>query len=120
MLTPPSREEISETILKQPTRADLGLDDMRGKLVVEKLNAGFGPKKVLEDISVPFKENTVTAIIGPSGCGKSTFIRCLNRMHEVTPSAWAKGRVSLDSVDIYSSDKDPVKVRRKIGMVFQN
>src|SRR5215467_3690157 len=120
MLTPPpTREEIAETILKRSTRSDLGLDEMRGKLVVENLSAGFGSKKVLEDISVPFKDNTVTAIIGPSGCGKSTFIRCLNRMHEVSNGAWTKGHVSLDDEDMYSPDINPVKVRRKIGLVFQ-
>ena len=119
MLTPPTREEVYETILKRSSRLELGLDDMRGKLVVENLSAGFGLKKVLEDISIPFKDNTVTAIIGPSGCGKSTFIRCLNRMHEVSQGAWTKGHVSLDGEDMYAPDKDPVKVRRKIGLVFQ-
>ena len=117
MLTPPTREEVYETILKRSSRLELGLDDMRGKLIVENLSAGFGPKKVLEDISIPFKDNTVTAIIGPSGCGKSTFIRCLNRMHEVSHGAWTKGHVSLDGEDMYAPDKDPVKVRRKIGLV---
>jgi phosphate transport system ATP-binding protein len=119
VLKPPTPGEIDEAILKRPTGFDLELDEMRGKLVVEGLSAGFGPKKVLEDISIPFKENTVTAIIGPSGCGKSTFIRCLNRMHEVTPGAWTNGRVLLDNEDMYSGEMNPVSVRRKIGMVFQ-
>ena len=92
---------------------------MKPKLSVEELTAGFGRKIVLEDISIIFKENAVTDIIGPSGCGKSTLIRCLNRMHEVTPSAWAKGRVLLDGKDVYASTVDPVSVRRRVGMVFQ-
>src|SRR5207249_10049316 len=61
----------------------------------------------------------VTAVIGPSGCGKSTFVRCLSRMHEVTPGAHASGRVLLDGLDIYREDVDPVRVRRRVGMVFQ-
>src|SRR5207249_4241541 len=61
----------------------------------------------------------VTAVIGPSGCGKSTFVRCLSRMHEVTPGAHASGRVLLDGLDIYREDVDPVLVRRRVGMVFQ-
>ncbi|MGA2972024.1 MAG: phosphate ABC transporter ATP-binding protein PstB [Candidatus Bathyarchaeia archaeon] len=88
-------------------------------MVVEGLDAGFGSNKVLDNITIGFKENTVTAIIGPSGCGKSTFIRCLNRLHEVTPGAWATGRVTLDGDDILSPGIDPVTIRRRIGMVFQ-
>jgi len=93
--------------------------NLKEKMQVTGLSAGFGPKKVLEDISISFKENTVTALIGPSGCGKSTFIRCLNRMHEVTPGAWTNGRITLDDEDILGPSVDPVVVRRRIGMVFQ-
>ena len=93
--------------------------DLENKLRVEDLSAGFAKKQVLEKINIEFKENAVTALIGPSGCGKSTFIRCLNRMHEVTPGAWASGRIVLDDADVLSEDVDPVTVRRKIGMVFQ-
>src|SRR2546422_1768953 len=118
-LAPPTPEELAEAILKRPPRFEGTLDDMRGKLVVDKFSAGFGPKKVLEDLNIPIKDNTVTAIIGPSGCGKSTFIRCLNRMHEVTPGAWAMGLVLLDGENVYSPGTDPVKVRRRIGLVFQ-
>jgi phosphate transport system ATP-binding protein len=91
----------------------------RQKMRVENLSAGFGQKKVLDGISISFNENAVTAIIGPSGCGKSTLVRCLNRMHEVTPGAWVSGHVFLDDEDIFSPSTDPVAIRRKIGMVFQ-
>jgi phosphate transport system ATP-binding protein len=94
-------------------------DQVKEKLKVENLSAGFGKKRVLEDVTISFKENAVTAIIGPSGCGKSTLIRCLNRMHEVTPGAWASGKVYLDQQNVLADDIDPVLVRRKIGMVFQ-
>ncbi len=92
---------------------------MNTKLTAENLSAGFGKKKVLDGVSLEFKENAVTAIIGPSGCGKSTLIRCLNRMHEVTASAWVTGKVILDDQNLYDAAVDPVTVRRKIGMVFQ-
>ncbi len=110
------------TELGSTPEADKGaivLSNLKEKMQVTSLSAGFGRKKVLDDISISFKENTVTAIIGPSGCGKSTFIRCLNRMHEVTPDAWAKGHIILDGEDILSPSMDPVVVRRRIGMVFQ-
>jgi phosphate transport system ATP-binding protein len=95
------------------------MSNLKEKMQVTGLSAGFARKKVLDDISISFKENTVTAIIGPSGCGKSTFIRCLNRMHEVTPDAWTNGHIILDGEDILAPSMDPVLVRRRIGMVFQ-
>jgi phosphate transport system ATP-binding protein len=55
--------------------------------------------------------------MGPSGCGKTTLIRCINRMHELTPNAKVSGKILLDSQDIYNTD--PIIVRRQIGMVFQ-
>jgi phosphate transport system ATP-binding protein len=81
------------------------------------LKAWFGATIALKGITLPIVEKRVTAVIGPSGCGKSTFIRCLNRMHEVVPGARAEGEVTLDGKDIFSLD--PVRVRRRVGMVFQ-
>jgi len=109
---------LSESVAQTKERAE-SIQSLNPKLIAENLSAGFGKKKVLDDISIEFKENAVTAIIGPSGCGKSTLIRCLNRMHEVTESAWATGRVMIDGQNVYDPAVDPVDVRRKIGMVFQ-
>lgn len=86
---------------------------------VEQLNAWYGIRQALRDISMKVEPFQVTAIIGPSGCGKSTLIRCLNRMHEVVPYSRVSGRVLLDGEDIYAPGVDSVKVRRRIGMVFQ-
>jgi len=109
------------TNLGTPTadRKVIDFSNLKEKMLVTNLNAGFGQKKILEDITIAFKENTVTALIGPSGCGKSTFIRCLNRMHEVTPDAWCNGHIMLDGEDILDPSVDPVVFRRRIGMVFQ-
>jgi phosphate transport system ATP-binding protein len=92
---------------------------MSYKIEIENLNAWFGNKQVLRDITMKIKENVVTAIIGPSGCGKTTLIRCLNRMHELVSGSKVTGRVLLDGEDIYGEGVDPVTVRRRIGMVFQ-
>jgi phosphate transport system ATP-binding protein len=83
------------------------------------LNAWFGAKQALKNVNIGIKTNSVTAIIGPSGCGKSTFIRCLNRMHELTPTAKMSGQILLDGQNIYDKQVDPVQVRRRVGMVFQ-
>jgi phosphate transport system ATP-binding protein len=85
----------------------------------ENVNVWFGERHVLKDVSLQFPNRQVTALIGPSGCGKSTFIRTLNRMHELIPSAGFAGKVLLDGEDIYGDGVDPVNVRVKIGMVFQ-
>ncbi len=89
------------------------------RLVVEGLSIYYGTTRVVHNVSLSINTRKVTAIIGPSGCGKSTFIRCLNRMHEVTPGGRAEGRVLLDGEDLYGPNVDPVQVRRRIGMVFQ-
>jgi phosphate transport system ATP-binding protein len=89
------------------------------KVSIRKLEAWFGQKQAVKNVDLDIKENTVVAIIGPSGCGKTTLIRCLNRMHEMTPGASAKGRVVIDGIDVYDKRVDPVVVKRRIGMVFQ-
>jgi phosphate transport system ATP-binding protein len=88
-------------------------------LTVEKLNAWYGNNMVIQDISMDIGAQCITALIGPSGCGKSTFIRCLNRMHEVSEGGRVTGRVLMDGQDIYAAQVDPVTVRRRVGMVFQ-
>jgi phosphate transport system ATP-binding protein len=86
-------------------------------LKIENLNAYFGENHVLKNINLSIARKRVTAIMGPSGCGKTTLIRCINRMHELTPGAKVSGKVFLEGIDIYSMN--PILVRRKIGMVFQ-
>lgn len=86
---------------------------------VSNLNAWFGKRQALENISVDVPPNHATAIIGPSGCGKSTFVRCVNRMHETVPDARVDGTVKLGETDVYGNGSSPVEVRRKVGMVFQ-
>ena len=88
-------------------------------LRTERLSAWYGAHQAIRNIDLGILPNQVTAIIGPSGCGKSTALRCLNRMHEVIRGARVAGRVLLDEEDIYAPDVDPVRVRRRIGMVFQ-
>jgi len=86
---------------------------------VEHLSAFYGRFQALDDITLPIHPGAVTAVIGPSGCGKSTFIRCLNRLHELTPGARVTGSVRLEGIDIYQPGIDPARVRQLIGMVFQ-
>ncbi|MCB9652738.1 MAG: phosphate ABC transporter ATP-binding protein [Deltaproteobacteria bacterium] len=86
---------------------------------IRDLQVSYGSKRALGPISVDLYERNVTALIGPSGCGKSTFLRSLNRMNDLVPSAQIEGSVKLDGTELYGAHVDPVGVRRRIGMVFQ-
>jgi phosphate transport system ATP-binding protein len=88
-------------------------------VTAQSISAWFGAHQVLDDVSLTMPAGQVTALIGPSGCGKSTFLRILNRMHELVPSAELAGRVLLDDDDIYEPTSRPTDSRRRIGMVFQ-
>ena len=83
----------------------------QAKVKTEDLRVYFGKTRVLHGITMAIIHGAVTAIIGPSGCGKSTYLRCMNRMHEVTPGARVEGRILLDEEDIHQASMDPVLVR---------
>jgi phosphate transport system ATP-binding protein len=73
----------------------------------------------VREVDLDIAAHEITAFIGPSGCGKTTVLRCLNRMHDLTPGARVRGRVSYHGEDLYGPKVDPAEVRRRIGMVFQ-
>ena len=89
------------------------------KMTAADLNFFYGNFKALQDVSLEFYRNQVTALIGPSGCGKSTFLRCLNRMNDLIPISRVVGKILLEDEDIYAPSVDVVNLRRRIGMVFQ-
>jgi len=120
----PENEGFLDGALLNPSSIkahDLQLkQEQRYKVSIKNLDAWFGTKQALKNINLDIKPNAATAIIGPSGCGKTTLIRCLNRMHEMTPGATAKGHIIVDGdIDIYDKSVDPVIIKRRIGMVFQ-
>jgi phosphate transport system ATP-binding protein len=90
------------------------------RIRTERLWALFGDTPAVKNVSLAFPSNTVTAIIGPSGCGKSTFLRCLNRLHELSRGGTVRGEVLLDDHDIYAPQVNPVAIRKRVGMVFQH
>jgi phosphate transport system ATP-binding protein len=83
------------------------------------LTVYYGERPAVKHIDLGVHRTRITAIIGPSGCGKSTVLRSFNRMNELVPTAWAKGKVIFEGQNIYADWVDPVEVRRRIGMVFQ-
>jgi len=103
-------DDVATTQIEIPSLATLH---------ARNISAWFGDHKVLDRVSLEMPAGKVTALIGPSGCGKSTFLRTLNRMHELVPSASLAGEVLLDGTDIYDAGRRITQARRDIGMVFQ-
>lgn len=109
---------VTETMTRVETTTEALIEHAAG-VEAQDVHAWFDRHHVLHGINLMVAPRRITAIIGPSGCGKSTFLRCLNRMHELVPGARMRGRVLLDGEDVYTPGTDPVRVRRRIGMVFQ-
>jgi phosphate transport system ATP-binding protein len=95
------------------------ISEKRYKMIAENVSVFYDGIEAVKNVTMKFKEKSVTSLIGPSGCGKTTFLRCLNRMHDMTKNARVQGRILLDGEDLYAKDKDPIYHRRKVGMVFQ-
>ncbi|HYZ10626.1 MAG TPA: phosphate ABC transporter ATP-binding protein PstB [Actinomycetota bacterium] len=86
---------------------------------IRDLSVTYGDFRAVRDVSLPIRENEITALIGPSGCGKTTVLRCLNRMNDLVEGARVEGTILYHGIDLYDPRVDPVEVRRRVGMVFQ-
>ena len=113
MTTKPTNTESSDFVSASDTV------DTKYKMIAENVSISYGGINAVKNVTMKFKDKSVTALIGPSGCGKTTFLRCLNRMHDMTKNAKVTGKVMIDDIDLYSKTIDPIYHRRKVGMVFQ-
>ena len=113
---PSTDVRIDTAVLRPQTRQ---VTSAAGALRADGVTAWFGKHCIVAGLDMDMPAGSVTSIIGPSGCGKSTFLRTLNRMHELVPSAAMAGSVFLDGVDIYAPGSRPALMRLRIGMVFQ-
>jgi phosphate transport system ATP-binding protein len=89
----------------------------RSILRSKNFNAYFGSNHAVKNVNIEIPKNNIVAVMGPSGCGKTTFLRCINRLHELTPGATSDGIMLLNNEDVY--EMHPIFARLKIGMVFQ-
>ncbi|MDY7092670.1 MAG: phosphate ABC transporter ATP-binding protein [Acidobacteriota bacterium] len=88
-------------------------------LVVQDLAVSYGSKAALRGVSLPVHRGCITAVIGPSGCGKSTFLSSLNRLTDLIPDCRVQGRVMLEGEDVLDPHVDLLRLRRRVGMIFQ-
>lgn len=92
---------------------------MQSKMNVKDLDLYYGDFHALHNINLNIRENEILSFIGPSGCGKSTLLKCLNRMNDLVVGCRIEGEITLDGEDIYAKNYDVNKLRKRVGMVFQ-
>lgn len=90
-------------------------ENRKVKIHVSHLKKSFGSLEVLKDINTDIYEGEVVVVLGPSGSGKSTFLRCINRLEDIT-----SGDVIVDGINVSDKKTDINKVRENVGMVFQH
>ena len=86
---------------------------------VEHVSFWYGDRTALKDVTMAIDRQVITAFIGPSGCGKTTLLRLINRMNDLVPQVRMSGTIRMNGVDIYGPDTDVTRLRRRVGMVFQ-
>jgi phosphate transport system ATP-binding protein len=121
-VVPEGKEERAEreVTIEIPERAGERPKDERELVFdVRDVSAYYGDFRAVRDVTLPIRQNEITALIGPSGCGKTTVLRCFNRMNDLIEGARVEGQVLYHGIDLYDRGIDPVEVRRRIGMVFQ-
>jgi len=109
------KNDIEQTSYSEPLVTDPAL----ATFFVRDMNFWYGNFNALTGVSLDVLKHAITAFIGPSGCGKSTFLRCLNRMNDLIPGTKVEGTILFDQADIYGPGVDPVDLRRRVGMIFQ-
>jgi phosphate transport system ATP-binding protein len=115
----PVRQTIPATHHERPPVAPRTAPAATPVIDVRAYNFWYGATQALHDLTLTVPRRAITALIGPSGCGKSTFLRSINRLNETLPRTRHTGDILLEGVSVFSRGTDPVALRRRVGMVFQ-
>jgi phosphate transport system ATP-binding protein len=110
---------MTDTTTRQYESFVASLPASEVKLETRNLSFYYAKTQALFDVSIPFQNQAVTALIGPSGCGKSTLLRALNRIYALYPGQRAEGQVILDGENVLERGVDVSNLRSRVGMVFQ-
>lgn len=86
---------------------------------VEQLSLHYGQKPAFHNVTLSINKGCITALVGPSGCGKTSFLTSLNRLTDIIPGCRLSGRIRLDNLDVLAPHTDVIRLRRRVGMVFQ-
>ncbi len=113
------KKSINEMVNNSNKTNKTYLKDSTLSVSLDNVSIKYGNLLAVKNVFCDIKRNQVTSFIGPSGCGKSTVLRAINRMNDLIDGCKLSGSVIFEGIDIYAEEIDPVEVRRRIGMVFQ-
>jgi phosphate transport system ATP-binding protein len=86
---------------------------------VEQLSLHYGQKPAFHNVTLSINKGCITALVGPSGCGKTSFLTSFNRLTDIIPGCRVAGRIRLDGLDVLAPQTDVIRLRRRVGMIFQ-
>lgn len=86
---------------------------------VNRLSLHYGETPAFQDVTLSINKGCITALVGPSGCGKTSFLTVLNRLTDLIPTCRLTGHISIDTLDVLAPQTDVIRLRRRIGMIFQ-
>ncbi|MBS0153817.1 MAG: phosphate ABC transporter ATP-binding protein [Nitrospira sp.] len=113
-------EPIAEPRLQHPLKEELIYCKPHPFIDVDRLSLNYGEKSVFQNVSLSINEGSITALVGPSGCGKTSFLTCLNRLTDLIAGCLVTGRITINGLDVLAPKTDVIRLRRRIGMIFQN
>ena len=86
---------------------------------VEQLSLHYHQTPAFHNVTLSINQGCITALVGPSGCGKTSFLTCLNRLTDLIAGCRVTGRISIGSLDVLTPQTDVIRLRRRVGMIFQ-
>ena len=110
---------LEEFCPKPPLEERSGCREPLPFMEVNQLSLHYGGKPAFQDVSLSIHNGQITALVGPSGCGKTSFLTCLNRLTDLIAGCSVTGRIAIDTLEVLAPNTDVIRLRRRIGMIFQ-
>lgn len=110
---------IAEPSIQQPLQDQSCESEPQPFVKVDRLSLYYAEQPAFQDVSLSINKGCITALVGPSGCGKTSFLTCLNRLTDLIAGCRVSGRIMVETLDVLAPQTDVIRLRRRIGMVFQ-